>query len=388
MFFSIAREPQKNFSYFYGLGPFSVSTDAGWQMHVSENYMAVYKGYADSGPLGRLLDQIAQQQEPLLFGNFCVIVYDFESQRLRIQTDRLRSFPIYIQEGSQVTNLVPLGRTAWTDSLIAFLEDFSIIETKFDVIGHIDTSTATLDHVLDQINQRLDQKISTFVKHNRLPVKVFLSGGIDTLLVYSYVKKFYRNYELVTSNTIEYDRFWLQNSGDLSRYWAYAQIHHWIKPCVLTSGAPGDEFMLRSPTTADLFLKHQGINITDLLKQQEWLHSAYFNEPKNFNIFQTQTVDTTLTQEQLHRKLCNIVVNDWQHWHLGNTLTWTPLRDLEIFKLLLRLPREHAVSQIMDSGLSRILIERNSPGLTQIISDQKNSGNAMKNLCGLLLQSS
>jgi hypothetical protein len=82
-----------------------------------------------------------------------------------------------------------------------------------------------------------------------------------------------------------------------------------------------------------------------------------------------------------------MVINDWQHWHLGNTLTWTPLRDLEIFKALLRLPADSAVGQIMNSNISLQLIERNRPGLSALISDQKNTGNVMNNLCRFLLQS-
>ena len=81
--------------------------------------------------------------------------------------------------------------------------------------------------------------------------------------------------------------------------------------------------------------------------------------------------------------LCNILVNDWQHWHLGNTLTWTPLRDIEIIKLFLRLPVDDALGQILNSDISCRLIEQNEAGLTRVISDQKNSGNSMKNLVNL-----
>ena len=81
--------------------------------------------------------------------------------------------------------------------------------------------------------------------------------------------------------------------------------------------------------------------------------------------------------------ICNILLNDWQHWHLGNTLTWTPLRDLEIIKILLRLPVPHAINQIMDSEFSRCLIERNVTGATRLISDQKNTGPVLKNLNSL-----
>jgi hypothetical protein len=387
MFFSIGSQAKENFSEHYQLGPFAVSTDLGWQQHRSHNHTAVYKGYADSDYLVNVLDYVVQQPEPQLFGNFCVIVYDHELEQLRIQTDRWRSFPIYIAD-REVTNLVPSSTVAWTDSLVSIDHNFEITETKFDPIGPIDTRPVSVEQVTDFIHHRLTEKTQNFLRFNNLPVRAFLSGGVDSLLVYSYLQRFSQDIELVRGNIIEYDRFWLKNSGDIGRHWAYQQIHHWREPCVLTSGAPGDEFMLRSPTTTDLFLKYHGIHITDLLQQQTWLHTDYFAQPKHAELFQTQTVNSSWSETQLHWNLCNMVINDWQHWHLGNTLTWTPLRDLEIFKALLRLPADSAVGQIMNSNISLQLIERNCTGLTRLISDQKNTGNMMSNLSDFLLQSS
>ena len=82
----------------------------------------------------------------------------------------------------------------------------------------------------------------------------------------------------------------------------------------------------------------------------------------------------------LHWHLCNVMVNDWQHWHLGNTLHWTPLRDLDIFKIIMRLPLQDAVEQIVDNKFSRALIERNIPNGSSLISTQKNTGPVLKNL--------
>jgi hypothetical protein len=46
----------------------------------------------------------------------------------------------------------------------------------------------------------------------------------------------------------------------------------------------------------------------------------------------------------------------------------------------MRLPLIDAKNQIMDSTFSQALIERNVPGATEFISDQKNAGPALKNL--------
>jgi hypothetical protein len=347
----------------------------------------VYKGYADVAAMSDLLEQIVIQTEPVLLGNFCAVVYDSENDTVKIQTDRYRGFPIYFKNQHSVTNLEQLEHTAWTDSLLEISGDFTVTERKFDVIGEINTTELSEAEVVDQVNHILDVKTKSFLSHNKLPIRAHLSGGVDSLLVYSYLQKFDQTHKLIDYEYIEYDEFWLKNSGTLQKNWGYNQIHHWRTPCILTSGAPGDEFMLRSPTPTDKYTKTHGLNILDLLELPKWkdsLHYTYFNKPVNRAIFKNQIVTKYQTPEELMRDLCNIIVNDWQHWHIGNTLTWTPLRDLEIFKLLLRLPVDSALGQILNSDLSRRLIEHNTPGLTSVISDQKNSGNQMANLCDFL----
>lgn len=388
MFFNLSHQPETNFSHFYKLGNLHLSTDAGWHETCIGSYQIVYKGYADTDAMPRLLKQIAVQTEPVFLGNFCAIVYDLSSCTIRIQTDRYRSFPMYFKDQYSVNNLTQLEHTAWTDSLLEIDCDLVVTERKFDVIGKISSDVLTQDQVIDQINQILDSKTKSFLAHNQLPIHTHLSGGVDSLLVYSYLQKFDQTHKVIDYAHIDYDEFWLKNSGTLQQYWGYRQIHHWRTPCILTSGAPGDEFMLRSPATGDLFVQFHGESVEQLLDTKEWgscLHSTYFRLPKNYKIFQDQLIDSTWnTPEKLMYNLCNIVVNDWQHWHLGNTLTWTPLRDLEIFKLMLRLPVESAIGQLMNSNISLRLIEQNYPGLTSVISTQKNTGSEMSNLCNFL----
>lgn len=382
MFFNISDTHLENYPCHWQLGKFSVSTDNGWTLTTLGTAQILYKGYADKNSLDNLLDEILFQQEPQLTGNFCALVLVDNS--IEIQTDRYRSFPIYIGHG--VNNLIPTDYIAWTDSLITVHADLSITEDKFDVIGKIDTSPIALDEALDAITSILDWKVTNFLKHNQLPIKSFLSGGVDSLLVYSFLRKHTDAFELVKCSHVDYDYFWLKNSSDITRFWAYNQIHHWTEPCVLTSGAPGDEFTMRSPTTTDLFLKHHNIKISELLAQPKWadsLHYKYFSKEKHMQIFLTQEAPVQLL-ENLHWNLCNIVVNDWQHWHLGNTITWTPLRDLDIFKIMLRLPVDVLIEQVMNSNISIQLIERNCPGLSTAISDAKNSGNVLSNLVNVI----
>ena len=377
MFFHISERSQENYPCHWHLGNFSISTDTGWTLTRRLGLDILYKGYADSAPLESLLEQIILQSAPHLTGNFCALVVCDGS--LQIQTDRYRSFPIYIGQNN-INNLVPQDRTAWTDSLITVHRDLEVTEHKFDVIGTIDETELDFHQALDQVHDILTLKTQQFLSHNTLPLKVFLSGGVDTMLVYSYLKAAAAEFELVDYNHVEHDYFWRTNSDRITSHWGYEQTHHWRECCVLASGAPGDEFMLRSPTTANLYLQYHNTSIPELSKlDRPYLHRAYFDLPKHQKIFDQQTPPTG-SLSQLYHDLCNTVVNDWQHWHLGNTLHWTPLRDLEIFKIIMRLPLIDAKNQIMDSTFSQTLIERNVPGAAEFISDQKNVGPVLKNL--------
>lgn len=382
MFFSIGSVPQENYPCHWQMGSFSVSTDQGWKQTTLDNKKVLYKGYTDSNSLEMLLEQIISQSEPELTGNFCALV--LHNNNIEIHTDRYRSFPIYI--GLTVNNLVPSEHTAWTDSLIVVHPDLTVTESKFDVIGPIDVNPLTPTQAAEKITSILDQKTASLLKHNQLPIRVFLSGGVDSMLVYSFLKKHTDQFELILCSHVDYDYFWLKNSGTIQKHWAYKQIHHWQEPCLLTSGAPGDEFMLRSPVTADLFFKHHSIKISDLLLEERWkdcLHREYFSRPKHVEIFNSQkTVDQST--KQLHWNLCNTVVNDWQHWHIGNTLTWTPLRDLEIFKTMLRLPVDFLLNQTMNSEFSIEMMENNCPGISRALSDSKNTDNTLSNLVNII----
>ena len=387
MFFSITKQIQPNFPYNHQTKNFVISLDEGWEkskdLHGNDIW---YKGYLDHGNLKDHVSIIAYEEYPTYSGNFCIIkIFD---QGIAIRTDRLRSFPIYYSSLMGLSNLINLGETYWTDSVITINNDLSILHSKFDAVGQIDDSILDFESVVNQVDTILKKKTLDFVGYLNAPIRVFLSGGIDTSLLYSYIQKYANdNFELVPYEHRDFDYFYLKNHRTLSKMWAYTQIHHWKEPCVLSSGAPGDEFTLRSPTTANLMLLHYGTSIPELLedkKFQDSLHSFYFNKESCHKIWQKQKDE--YIQSTLHdiiKTCCEYNSNDWQHWHLGNTLTWTPLRDLSIFKLIARLPIDDLKNQIMNSAVQVELIKRNNPTILNYLSTKKNFGNSLENLTNL-----
>jgi hypothetical protein len=387
MFFHVSKSVKNNFPYNHQTKNFVISLDEGWsQTKDSDNNDIWYKGYLDQGQLFDSVLDIADEEEPKHHGNFCVIkVFD---QGLTIRADRLRSFPLYYSATDGLTNLTNVGETYWSDSYVMMTNDMSLVHSKFDAIGKVDSDLLTLDQVLDQVDQILDTKTQQFVSQLDRPLRVFLSGGIDTALVFSYIQKYTDNYELILGSHCDFDYFYLKNHGNITNHWGYNQIHHWRENCFLASGAPGDEFTARSPTTANLLLLQRGLNIPQLLQQpnaKNWLHYTYYNRQKYLDDWDRQIKDfVPASFEDTVKLCCNYNINDWQHWHLGQTLTWTPLRDLEIFKLIARLCTEDLVGQVMDSVVQRELIKRNNPDILTYLSTQKNALNYMENLTNLL----
>jgi len=386
MFFSISKDKKDNFPNHYDFDDYIISTDAGWKQTTVNGSQLLYKGYTDVNNLEENLEQIIKEESPTFLGNFCVIVKFEETNK--IITDLYRGFPISFNE-NEITNLENIGQPIWCNNLISFDNEFKVKITTIDIIGQIKTDYISEYDAINEIDNILLKKTENFLKSNKLPIKVFLSGGIDSLLVYSYIQKYTSNYELVLNQHIDFDYFWLKNSYTLQKYWGYKQIHHWNEDCILTSGAPGDEFMLRSPTTANMFCRFYNQSIPKLLSSgnhKDSLHYNYFSLGKHINVFLQQDNEDLKIDNltELTKYLSNINVNDFQHWHLGNTLTWTPLRDLNIFKILIRLDFEIAEKQIMDSDLSKKLIKRNNPDLLKLLSDDKNSGNYLSNLVHLI----
>lgn len=379
MFFSISQVEQNNFPFNHKSKKFVINLDQGWNHALDSNGNDIwYKGYLDQGHLADQILNIIEETTPSYLGNFCAI--RVTDQGVDIRSDRQRSFPIWAGKDI-ITNLSQQETTIWADNVITVTNNFNLKHNYFNVIGPVSNDINSYDSVLDQIDQILAAKTQSFLSNLTSPIKVFLSGGVDTALVFSYIQKYTSNYELVNYLHCDFDYFYLKNHGTLSELWGYNQIHHWNEPCVLASGAPGDEFMGRSPTTANLLLLHYKTSIPELLSTEyaDCLHSLYFSRPEYLKLWEGQSIDTTHLAE-IVKTCANYNVNDWQHWHFGNTLTWTPLRDIEIFKLVASLPLSELKEQVMNSKLSLDLIRRNNPKILSYLSDKKNSANYFENL--------
>ena len=383
MFFHISKKVQPNFPYNHQTANFVISLDEGWTKVCDQHGNDIwYKGYLDHGDLQQQAQTLSQELTPTQSGNFCVITV--KASGLEIRTDNLRSFPIWYDAITGLTNLRPLATTVWANNLVTLGNDLTLKQTSFDAIGNIDDSLLSKEQAVNQLDMLLDNKIKSFIENSTLPLKVFLSGGWDTGLIFSYIKKHTDNYELVRYLHKECDYFYLKNHGDLKKLWAYHhQIHSWKEPTVLASGAPGDEFTARGPLTANLLLLSHGLSIPKLLVDPKFKNGymySYYNQEKFITMWNQQEQEFNKNKQSVATAIktaCNYNLNDWQHWHLGNTLTWTPLRDMEMFKLFARLEPTALIDQVMNGGIQQELINRNDATLIEYLSPGKDATNYM-----------
>jgi hypothetical protein len=152
------------------------------------------------------------------------------------------------------------------------------------------------------------------------------------------------------------------------------------------SGAPGDEYTMRNPEIANLFMRYHGVDVIEYLQNQttQMYHTKHFTKQSYIDKLNKQQpmIDNIkkMNREDMVYFLCNMLVNDYQHYHLGNTLTFTPLRDINIVKQFMSLSNEGILSQVINGDITRELIGMNDSTLLQYISDDKNSDEYMSNI--------
>jgi len=357
MFFSLSKSLDKRFQNHKRINQWWFAYDNGWTI----NDESCFKGY---------------YYPEINHGNFLQIKSLGDTIVLEHDVDR--SFPLWWCPEQQVlTNLIGKGKKIWADQGIE-LNDETIVEKHKDVIGLIESTERSIDSVTDFIVDNLISKSRSLAIRDSAK-KLFVSGGIDTLTLYALLKNQEIPFELIDYEHFEYDWFTNQNISDIKRdHWAYRQLNHWKSPTCLISGACGDEFMFRGPATIAIWAAWHDTNLIEMLEKSRGYHVHYFLLEKNQKIFKAafeqrrQIKERFPTKPDLIRHIIDMNANDHQHWHLGNTLTWTPFKDLSLTKLMLSLDFDSLIEQIADAKVSKTILERLDPTCLRFLSDDKN----------------
>lgn len=366
MFFQIKKEEDPSFTTRIKItDQYWLNADAGWCVFELTDYKVIFKGYIDlHAATEDVIAQIIASPLQLFTGNYVAIITD--STNVRIASDVQRGAPLYYADGTifNIGNTSTASRIPASQS-VTLLENGDIERVISTPLFATEFATASKTDVVDQIDNILTQRFTNFFKHNVLPVKWFSSAGVDTTLVWSYLIKLGIAHTAYFTEHYDKSTFYLNHATEITTNWGYTQMHCWEEPSVLASGVWGDEIMLRAPRTAAQIAKMHGVNLIDITLPIH-SHYSYFNYTWNNKYF-VNVASRTLSE------VLNEIYNDHQHWHLDNTLTFTPLKDIEITKLLCKLPVTDMLSQMTDSTISKELIHRNCSRLVALMQPQKNT---------------
>lgn len=341
MFFSISKTADHRFPFSEAIGQWIFNHDNGWH-RMSNGWI---KGY---------------RYDDIDHGNFCEV--KLTDGQISVCHDLERSFPLWWDATTKVlTNCVGTGNRVWADKIVKLTDSDLLIEST-DIVSPIDLSPLSLAEAVQKIENNLANKISRLVEYP-LTKKIFVSGGLDTLILYSMIKQQSLSVELLDYEHFEYDLFCDHFLPSIKKnHWAFNQMHHWRNPCMLLTGSCGDEFLFRGPTNIAIWTAWHDIDFVSMLQTQQGYHVRYFMLEKNLKIFQAWFAKRKHLQHCFPTKkdlACHLVdrnLNDHQHWHLGHTMTWTPFKDITLFKLMMRLDPDVLLEHFIDATVSRALI--------------------------------
>ena len=367
MFFKLSKNKDIRFPNHAMVGSWILSFDDGWNKTENDSW---YKGFQHLTIDHGLWTEIREH-----------------AGIIQLLHGKCRGYPLWWDAQDQVlTNLQGKGQILWSDDQVT-LDQEQLHIKKSKILPDPDLTTRSRSQVVDLLRSNLLEKVGCLQDDYPFqPKKLFLSGGIDTLLILGLCKNKNIDVEIIDYEYFQYDYFTNYNIEEIKKnYWAYTQLHHWTKDTLFLTGSCGDEYLFRGPTEISIWAAWHDIDLCDMLSSSNGYHAGYFKKQSNFEIIQNAFKNKNQIKEQwpdkksLINQILNINANEYQHWHLGKTLTWTPFLDLNLTNLMVSLDPRDLIDQILDAGITKELLCSLDSELINLLSNTKNY-NSRRNL--------
>jgi hypothetical protein len=380
MFFELSKNKNQNYPNNYELKNGIVfNCDLGWQRIEYKNHIIFFKGYIlDKIKDEEFYESIINDPIPKFNGNFFSVIV---GEKITITNDINRGSPLQYVQNEKVTNLEKDLTPVCSDKYLTVDSAMTVNEASFAPYT-ASYENINYDDALKQVNEILCNSFESFLSKNNKPLKVFLSGGIDTITLYSYIKKFTKNFELVDYEYKKFTHFYVKNwQTKIKKFWGYNQMHSWGDiPTVLVTGGCGDEYLMRGPATLPVLAGYHKIDALALLeKNTDCYHYMYFNRDENKKKFQNKKIKNITSKKIMIDYILNNLINDHQHWHIDETIFFTPFKNIAIANIILNCSKEHIIDQMLNAQFNKDLIIRNNPDDLKFLSKYKNF-DTMKNL--------
>jgi hypothetical protein len=335
MFFSIGKSTNKILSQ---VAP-ELHLDQGW----NKTGNVYYKGYCITQDLHSKVKAKDFTEET---GNYTIIDLDNHC----LYHDNARSYPLYFSKDTASNIYFESSEPVWYNGYITYNKQWQwgipkpitapSQEYNFDAI--VDKSCGILLATCENLN-------------TDLPLVVPDTNGVDTACVASALDYLSIPYETQTGSSYN-EQF----------TWGYKQVLKLDYPHMQGTGFCGDECLLRNPKYCQLLLNAHNIDLTkefDKIKQSYML--GFFNRYYRNKIHLDKDENARLNVK-------NQIVNDYQMWHINDTITFTPFKNIELIDLSLCADADTIIRQVTHAELSFAIIKRLNPTNLQRVRMHKN----------------
>ena len=356
MFFDIntnlSSVPHRLLNEMHCVGRWKVFLDAGWTSNSVGSTTTFKKGYSTESEIA---EARANQT-----GNFCIITCKDNS--ITIEHDNCRGFPIYWNK-NMISNLYATDNQLWTGQTGSIENDkvkCSLGELILDPINPEKQDVAVL---LDLADKYFKDYISQYLKYNS-DFHIAHTPGIDSITLSALANK-----ELpAVEQRITCDSPLSEHIK--SSHWGYTQLPNKYK--FIGTGFCGDEFMMRNPTYVNWYLKFYGIDLCHSYDKNPNTYMEGFIKHRYLDKISNDTISFD-SEKKMQYQYLNTMLNDFQMWHLNETITFTPFKNRYIPHLLMSMKPEDALGQVTDALFSKNLIRRNNSKLLLKLSAHKNN---------------
>lgn len=337
--------------------------DDGWL----SNQGTWYKGYSTDCVLSESLDAITNGYQPA--GKWCVIKDDTVFHPV------LRGFPLYTS-GNNITNL-PIG--------------YSLQPYHQPVVDISLTPAISIDDAADMIGNILLENTINFFKYNDIPqMNVLFSGGLDTLTAWAVLDSYKKDYILnihlrkpedkTIQDTLGIVRDYTNDVVEImsKNHWGYEISSVYNDLNWYVTGYYAEVFHYRDIVALNILANNLGKRVFELATVTDYLYwfllrkstiDSYINRPM---IRYDNEID-------LKQALYKSIFHDYQMWHNGNNMTFSPFFDIRIPLVMLQLSVEDITKNSLNGIIQRRVVERFNPRLLPLLSAYKNEKGVMDN---------
>jgi hypothetical protein len=231
MFFSLSPTADDRFPNRSSIPGGFFNHDNGWQWQQMSGQTVAFKGYTETA-----IDKLVQDPTPRHKGNFCLIIPG--NQKTIVTHDINRSFPLFWYHDQQILTNLQLDNShtaVYADRYVSLDSSLTYHQTFFNCYGNVDQLPITVEDCVDQLGCLLEQKIQNLKLD--LPIKLFLSGGLDTGLLGALANKSKIDYERIHYEHFDYDQFTYKNITNIKKkYWPIHKYTIGINPVSYSAG--------------------------------------------------------------------------------------------------------------------------------------------------------